>query len=497
MKRQQSQNTAQPRTSGQVSLPGVAVRPGSGQGNAAAQEDLPSRLHRAAARANAAVPHRERMERSFGADLGDVRVALGGEEAESLLGERNANAVAIGDRILFADPDPDPELVGHELTHVIQQRGAGPGGGEAEAEAAGEAVAAGRAVDVKGGAPRGQPQFDLRNTISSNRQKRDVDAPVQGDPLTYAQFIDADDQAPDIHHDHGFLDDGSGGIDESKRRDASAGDYLTLAEYTTMLEGAEVLRPDLVDGTSAYRHFLEGNGQTRSIDYDRFIGGDSSGAAIEVSLLEDTQQAVVARHDQMLAGRTNVAPGRESFRMRTEPIPVTSGDTRYPYPATENWQKAIGAHTLWVEAAVTVELVSPDQTNPLDRGAPLPGGVADPAQDAGISVDGGVPAAGVIAGAPAPLIRVFTVRLTVHMEDRYNFNPGMADMVTGAADADNGALEECGLGHEYMNIATFNRELSFQTSMDSAAPVPGSSSTTGAPRTTDRPAGRRPYATTR
>ncbi len=111
---------------------------------------------------------------------------------------------------------------------------------------------------------------------------------------------------------------------------------------------------------------------------------------------------------------------------------------------------------MWVEAAVTVELVSPDQTNPLDPGVPLPGGVADPAQDA-----------------------------------------GMADIVTGAADADNGALEECGLGHEYMNIAILNRELSFQTSMDSAAPVPGSSSATGAPRTTDRPAGRRPYATTR
>lgn len=117
---------------------------------------------------------------------------------------------------------------------------------------------------------------------------------------------------------------------------------------------------------------------------------------------------------------------------------------------------------MWVEAAVTVELVTPDQRNPLDPGVPLPGGVADPAQDAGISVDGGVPAAGVIAEAPAPLIRVFTVQLTVHM-----------------------------------NIAIFNRELSFQTSMDSAAPVPDSSSTTGAPRTTDRPAGRRPYATTR
>ncbi len=153
-----------------------------------------------------------------------------------------------------------------------------------------------------------------------------------------------------------------------------------------------------------------------------------------------------------------------------------------------------------VAASTTASVTIPSRLIPwnvITWGVPLPGGLADPAQDAGSSVDGGVPAAGVIAEAPAPLIRVFTVQLTVHMEDVYNLNPGMADIVTGAADADNGALEECGLGHEYMNIAMFKWELSFQTSMDSAARVPGSSSTTGAPRTTDRPAGRRPYPTTR
>ena len=29
-------------------------------------------------------------------------------------------------------------------------------------------------------------------------------------------------------------------------------------------------------------------------------------------------------------------------------------DVRYPYTATENWQKTLGAHYLWIEADVKV-----------------------------------------------------------------------------------------------------------------------------------------------
>ena len=106
----------------------------SGAGHAARLASLEGRLGRAAAAANGALPGRERLEKSFGADLGDVRVAFGGDEVASLLAERGAEAVALGNTILFADANPSPELVAHEVTHVIQQRRGGGGGGEAEAE---------------------------------------------------------------------------------------------------------------------------------------------------------------------------------------------------------------------------------------------------------------------------------------------------------------------------------------------------------------------------
>jgi hypothetical protein len=91
-------------------------------------------------------------------DLGKLRVALGGEEVEAALAEHAATAVAIGDTLLFAEANPDPALVAHEVTHVLQQRQGGSGGGEAEAEAGAQAVRSGQSFSVKGGAPQ-KPQF--------------------------------------------------------------------------------------------------------------------------------------------------------------------------------------------------------------------------------------------------------------------------------------------------------------------------------------------------
>ncbi len=138
--------------------PATSASPAAGAGNAARLSSLEGRLGRAAAAANSALPGRERLEQSFGADLGDVRVAFGGDEVASLLAERGADAVAVGNSILFADANPSPELVAHEVTHVIQQRRGGGGGGETEAETGAQAVASGQAFDVQGGAEVG-PQF--------------------------------------------------------------------------------------------------------------------------------------------------------------------------------------------------------------------------------------------------------------------------------------------------------------------------------------------------
>lgn len=315
------------------------------------------------------------------------------------------------------------------------------------------------------------------DTVRKKHEERGKDTPSAAPPETHAGFIDHDGQAPVIKHDHGFLDDGNGNIDPSKRREATWEDYVALAKWTAMLEGAELLRPDLVDGTSAYRHFLTGGGATRTIDYQRFIDGDSSGATILSSAMADAKDAAVRKHDSMIAGKPPSA-GSTSFKMRTDPIGV-GNDGRYPYPATENWQKAIGAHLIWLEMDVKVDTTEVVAHPP--GVAPGSSPVCTPGGDSAITYQ-----------------RTFTVDMTLHMEDMYNFNPGAADIVTGAPDADNGRFEETGLGNEYLNVATLKRQFTFDTTLD---PATGGTTDTPpqpdrSPRT-DRPADRRPYPTTR
>lgn len=69
-----------------------------------------------------ALPHRGRMEAAFGQDLGFVQAHTG---AAAQLAPLGAQAAARGDQVAFAEAAPSPWLVAHELTHVMQTRGAG------------------------------------------------------------------------------------------------------------------------------------------------------------------------------------------------------------------------------------------------------------------------------------------------------------------------------------------------------------------------------------
>lgn len=98
-----------------------------------------------------ALPHKDLLERSFGMSFDGVEAHLG-DEAQAANAALGANAYASGSRIAFSSANPDPSLVAHELTHVIQQTGgsvntAGAGvekTGEAEAEGVESAVAGGK-----------------------------------------------------------------------------------------------------------------------------------------------------------------------------------------------------------------------------------------------------------------------------------------------------------------------------------------------------------------
>ncbi len=315
------------------------------------------------------------MEPRFGADFSQVRVHTGGD-AVQMNRELGAQAFAHGSDIYFgALKSPgNNELTAHELTHVLQQTG------------------------------NLQRYSNLGVTHVGNNY-------VQCDNLE----PETPSYRPDIHHDHGFLDDGHGNIDETKRREPTLSDYAALAWWKAKLNGAEILRPDLIDATAAYRHFLFGNGATRTIDYERFIANDPSGQIIITSAVNDIVDLAREQHNQFLQTHPD-SNEAQTFNVHTDAIPVGSTEY-YPYPKTENWQKAIGAHIIWLEASVTVNINAANNT------------------------------------------RSFKIEMTLHMEDMYNFNPGATDIATGAPDSDNGRFEVTGLGHEYLNTAIVNRTI--------------------------------------
>jgi hypothetical protein len=212
-------------------------------------------------------------------------------------------------------------------------------------------------------------------------------------------------QRPPIAHDNGHLRMG--------KRSATAGDYASLAKWNAMLEVGEGLRPDLTDALAAYRHFLEGKGKPRNFSYERYTMSDASGQETLRNAILDFQNAALDLWE------ANGKPYQ--FPVTGPAIPCGANPKAFPYlsrffpyPATENWQKAIGAHTIWLSGEVKA----------------WPGSTT-----------------------------VFEAVMILHAEDRYNFNPGDADIATGIEDSENGKFERTGLAHQYDNLATLQRYL--------------------------------------
>jgi hypothetical protein len=215
-------------------------------------------------------------------------------------------------------------------------------------------------------------------------------------------------ERPDIKHDNGFLD-------KFPPREPTAADRIQLAKWVTVLEGSEavcnaqtgsMVAPcggDLVDANAAYRHFLFGKGADRTIDYERFIEGDPTGKHLLEKLIADFKKNSSA-----------IGKDRMTFSVTSQPYFIGGQDGFVGYPETANWQKAIGAHVVWVSGDVTAQINKQGEIE-------------------------------------------FSSKMVVHMEDKYNFNPGSADVQTGIADAENGQLELSGLAHQYMNYGEISR----------------------------------------
>ncbi len=286
--------------------------------------------------------------------------------------------------------------------------------------------------------PATTPDVDRIRALQASAGNAAVARRFARPTLARATWRDGTD-APPIKHDHGFLDDGKGNLDLSKVRKPTAGDYAELAKWRSKLYAAQMLFPGLADATRAYEHFLDGNGAPLTVNYEAFVSGDASGTQILQSAIEDIKDGARSKDNDWLAAHPGT-PGDHSFDIASDPIPAGVPGSRYPYPATENWQKAIGAHVCWISAHVAVHVDN------------------------------------------ATGMRTLTITMTLHMEDRYNFNPGMKDIATGTPDDANGIFELTGLGHEFMQYGAVTRSVTLTEKLNTPSGTPTPAEVGGEPR---------------
>ena len=200
-----------------------------------------------------------------------------------------------------------------------------------------------------------------------------------------------------IVFDNGFLD-------KFKPRKPAAADYIALTKWQAKLGLAEALRPDLEEACKAYRHFLQGGGLSRTFSYESYVMNDSSGVTTLANAMLDIQEGaeIIWESDKSV----------KQFSMTGGPISCGS-ISLFPYPETENWQKAIGGHIIWLSGDVKV---------------------SDKNGETWLRLD-----------------------MVLHAEDRYNFNPGQHDIVTGIPDNENGIFEITGLAKQYTQTAELKR----------------------------------------
>lgn len=149
----------------------------------------------------------------------------------------------------------------------------------------------------------------------------------------------------------------------------------------------------LANGGNAYMHFLHASGDDYWMDFPDYFDDDAS-----ATVMLDNAIKIAKKSAQ------NLLTENGYIEMYSDGYTVGSDD-RFPYPASEDWQKAIGGFQMWMSAKVKV-----------------------------------VESNGVLQ---------YSMTLTLHAEDRYNFNPGQQDIATGTPDNVNGRFELTGQAKQF------------------------------------------------
>lgn len=177
-------------------------------------------------------------------------------------------------------------------------------------------------------------------------------------------------------------------------------DYYNWLKWKVINEGAQhgerITKVNIPDGIATYEHYRSNNGTDFTINYERAYNEDSNIKAGVDSYLKDTQV--------LIEGMIKEGAGN-SFQITSELLNITG---KY-YPETENWQKAIGGHKIWISADVEVT----------EKGH-------------------------IIMDAK------------VHEIDRYNFDKGKKDIKSGKSDEENGRFEQLGWAKSFNTIGEVN-----------------------------------------
>lgn len=257
-----------------------------------------------------------------------------------------------------------------------------------------------------------------------NQQPRQANAnrgaiakvPQTAESDAYYQLREFNNGIPkDLTFDHGFLQGADGKLDTSRMEKPTWVDRKNRAFWVAKAQAALILRPDLFDSIAAYMHFLEASGRERDVGYERFLKNDPAGKVISKSLIANVQRGIGER----ILFAEGLKEGERYTSAGSTPI-ITTGSANqiYPYPATENWQKALGSHPVWADASWT------------------------------------------FVYSKSQYIKVSAV-VEIRTRDMYNFNPGAKDIATGSPDAVNGRFEVTGLGKEYINYGYAKRTVNF------------------------------------
>jgi hypothetical protein len=228
------------------------------------------------------------------------------------------------------------------------------------------------------------------------------------------EFSRGTPRRPAMRFDNGFRDDPSdpSGTRLLPLREPTWRERASRASWGTQSLGGYVFKSDLKEALDAYRHFLNGNGANYTFDLPKYLSSDQSGR----EMLNNCKIIVKREAVRLLDRPTTMSMTSILFSMG-------SRDMRFPYPATENWQKAIGACPFWMWALIsrTDRKVGKENKS------------------------------------------YYTAQVTINVEDRYNFNPNNKDIKTGIPDSDNGVFEITGLATQFQQYGTHSFTITWAT----------------------------------